>query len=115
MVDRLKSARWRLVALALVVGVLACGLTVAALYVPAGPSELLVGRVEHVQDVPLGRYSSGQLVYVRVGSQTVATRGLKGACSVGDPILVRRQRMLLGSSLIAVACGSTGAVTVDQS
>lgn len=93
---------------------LALALVFAGLYTPAGPSELVVGKVQSVRLVASGKYSNGQLVYVRLGSQTVVVHGLPGGCGVGDAILVRRQPMLWGLRLTPVACGSAAPITVDR-
>ena len=106
MADQLKAGRWRRISLALVALALIMGIGVAiAIHVPAGPAELIVGKVESAPADPLGKYSTGRLLNVSLGAETAAVHAPAGACTIGGPILVRRQRMLLGYSLTAVACG----------
>ena len=93
---------------------LVLGLGFVALYTPMGPPQLVVGRVQRVVRVATGKYSSGRLVYVALGSGAVIVHELPGGCAAGDPILIRRQRMLWGARLTAVACGSAAAITVEQ-
>ena len=77
----------------LVLGFLTLALGFSAYYLPTGPTEQVVGRVDAVTIGP-SKNANARLAHVALDSQIILLEVPPNACAVGDSISLERQRRL---------------------